>query len=84
MARVWLNDTLLGDSPGRAFVPFEFDVTEMVKPGQENVVALRVTNKKLNEVGTGGITAPVFFWSPNEEGHKPTWGGEDVTPIEFK
>jgi hypothetical protein len=56
----------------------------VVKPGQENVVALRVTNKKLNEVGTGGITAPVFFWSPNEEGHKPTWGGEDVTPLEFK
>ncbi len=84
MARVWLNDKLLGDSPGRAFVPFEFDVTEVVKPGQENVVGLRVTNKKLNEVGTGGIVAPVFFWSPNEEGHKPTWGGEDVTPIEFK
>jgi hypothetical protein len=83
-ARVWLNGTLLGDSPGRAFVPFEFDVTEAVAPGRENVVSVRVTNMKLNEVGTGGIVAPVFFWVPSEAGHKPTWGGEEVTPIEFQ
>ncbi len=83
-ARVWLNDKLLGDSPGRAFVPFEFDVTGTVKSGQENVVGVRVTNMKLNEVGTGGIVAPVLFWSPNEDGHKPVWDGQDVTPIEFK
>ena len=83
-AAVWVNGQPFGDSPGRAFVPFEFDVTEAVRPGEDNMVAVRVSNRQLNEVGTGGITAPVFFWSPREPGHKPTWGGEDVTPIEFK
>jgi hypothetical protein len=83
-ARVWLNDQLLGDSPGKAFVPFEFEVTDSIKPGERNVVGVRIINATLNEVGTGGIVAPVFFWMPSEAGHKPTWGGEDVTPIEFK
>lgn len=83
-ARVWVNGKLIGDSPGRAFVPFELDVTDAVKPGQENLVAVRVTNKVLNEVGTGGITAPAFFYTPMGEGQKPSWSGEDVTPIEFK
>lgn len=83
-ARVWLNDHLLGDSPGRAFVPFEFDVTAFVRPQGRNVVGVRIINATLNEVGTGGIVAPVFFWMPNEAGHTPTWGSEDVTPIEFK
>lgn len=83
-ARVWINGKFINDSPGRAFVPFEFDVTDAVNPAQENLIVVRVTNKTLNEVGTGGITAPVFFWAPSGEGHKPSWGGEDVTPIEFK
>ena len=82
-ADVWLNGEYLGSHLGY-FAPFEFDVTDLVKPGRANVVGVRVANKKLNEVGTGGIVAPVFFWSPSEEGHKPTWDGEDVTPVEFK
>lgn len=83
-AKVWVNGTLLGESPGRAFVPFEIDATDAVLPGKENVVAVRVTNKTLNEVGTGGITAPVMFWTPAETGHKAETGGEDVTPVEFQ
>jgi hypothetical protein len=78
-ARVWVNGapaTLLtkianreiipGASPGRAFVPFEYDVTELMKAGQENVVAVKITNKQVNEMGTGGITAPVMVYSPEK------------------
>ena len=83
-ATVWVNGQPLGDSPGRAFVPFEMDATAVVQPGAINVVAVRVRNARLNEVGTGGITAPAFFWSPAAAGHKPEQGGKDVTPVEFK
>ncbi|MCX7704710.1 MAG: DUF4838 domain-containing protein [bacterium] len=62
LAKVWLNGKLVGTSPGKAFVPFEFDVSEFIHYGKENLIAVKVTNKKLNELGTGGITAPVMFY----------------------
>ena len=64
-ARVWVNGRLLGDSPGRSFLPFEFDATAALRPGA-NTVAVRIINVELNEIGTGGITAPVMLWSPTE------------------
>jgi len=72
-AKVWVNGKLLGESfapgpglPGvpRAFKPFELDATGAVAPGRENVVVVKITNEQLNELGTGGITAPVMFYSP--------------------
>ena len=72
-ARVWLNGKFLGDSdaPGHglpgvrgSFKPFELRATECVRFGEPNTIAVKVTNKALNEIGTGGITAPVMFWSP--------------------
>jgi hypothetical protein len=65
-AKVWVNGELLGESDGRAFVPFEFDATAAVHCGQANEVVVRVTNNSLDEIGTGGITAPVMFWSPGK------------------
>ncbi|HUT52481.1 MAG TPA: hypothetical protein VM658_03735 [bacterium] len=41
-AKVWLNGKLLGEHEGY-FAPFCFDVTDVVKPGQ-NVVVVKVTN----------------------------------------
>ena len=84
LATVWVNGKRIGDSSGRAFKPFEMDVTESARPGKENLVAVRVRNAKLNELGTGGITAPVFFWTPKQADHKTKQDGEDVTPTEFK
>jgi hypothetical protein len=84
LATVWVNGQSLGNSPGRALVPFEFDASAVVRPGADNVVVFRVRNEKLNEVGTGGIVAPVFFWTPKDKPHEATSDGEDVTPIEFK
>ncbi|MBT3381804.1 MAG: DUF4838 domain-containing protein [Lentisphaerae bacterium] len=72
-AKVWLNGTLLGTSadPGEglpgvagAFRPFDMDATEAARPGAENTIAVKITNLQLNEVGTGGIVAPVMFWTP--------------------
>ena len=29
-------------------------------------MAVRILNEELNEIGIGGITAPVMLWSPRE------------------
>jgi len=74
-AKVWLNGKLLGQSdaegPGLpgvrgAFRPFEFDVTKAVRFGAMNSLVVKIANHQLNELGTGGIVAPVMFWSPKE------------------
>ena len=84
LASVWVNGQPLGDSPGRAFVPFEMDASAVVRPGEVNLLVVRVRNTKLNELGTGGITAPVFFWSPKQGEHEAEQGDRDVTPVEFE
>ena len=74
-ADVWLNGSYLGSSrePGHglpgvggSFQPFEFDVSAAVRYEEPNVIAVKITNRRLDEIGTGGITAPVMFWSPRE------------------
>jgi len=71
-AKVWLNGQLLGTSvepgpglPGAAgtFKPFELDATAAIRYGQANAVAVKITNARMNEVGTGGIVSPVMFWA---------------------
>ena len=62
-ARVWVNGKLVGTSPPSAFTPFEVDVTDAIQPGK-NVVTICVANLRTNELGTGGITAPAFFYAP--------------------
>lgn len=63
IANVWVNGNLIGTSHGKAFVPFEFETTDFIMPGKENFVAVKITNKRLNELGTGGITGPVMFYA---------------------
>jgi beta-galactosidase/beta-glucuronidase len=45
LARVWLNGEYLGEHEG-GYTPFEFDVTAASKPGTENIVAVRVDNRR--------------------------------------
>ena len=66
-ARVWVNGKFLGASPKGAFQPFEMDASEAVLPGQPNVVAVCVANEVLNELGTGGIMGPAFFYLPPQD-----------------
>lgn len=61
--KVWLNGELVGISHGAAFYPFELDATPAVKPGK-NVITLCVANEVVNELGTGGIVAPVLLYAP--------------------
>jgi hypothetical protein len=72
-AKVWFNGQLLGASadageglPGTAgtFLPFEFNVTKEARVSADNTIVVKVTNKRLDEVGTGGIVSPVMLWSP--------------------
>jgi hypothetical protein len=42
--------------------PASFDITAAVKPGAENQVSLLCTREFLNELGTGGLLAPVVIY----------------------
>lgn len=66
-AKVWVNGQEVGISHGASFLPFEFDVTTAIKPGATNVVTVRLLNEVVNELGTGGITAPVMFYLPSAD-----------------
>jgi len=48
LARVWLNGQYLGAHEG-GYTPFEFDVSGIVQPGVENVVAVQVDNKRASD-----------------------------------
>lgn len=43
LARVWLNGQYLGEHEG-GYTPFEFDVSDSVKPGEKNIIAVEVDN----------------------------------------
>jgi hypothetical protein len=80
LASVWVNGQYLGTNrepegglpgvPG-TFRPFDLDATKAVVFGAENWVVVRIVNKSLDELGTGGIVAPVMFWTPNDPAWKP-------------
>lgn len=63
-AKVWLNGRELGVSHGAAFYPFEMDATQAVRPGEKNVLVMAVMNGVVNEIGTGGLVAPVMLYAP--------------------
>ncbi|HWL50965.1 MAG TPA: DUF4838 domain-containing protein [Chthoniobacteraceae bacterium] len=62
-ARIWVNGKRVGTSPSSAFTPFEVDATNAVVEGR-NLVVLCVANRRVDELGTGGITAPGFLYLP--------------------
>ena len=64
LAKVWLNGHTIGISHGAAFYPFELDATDAVQAG-ENVIVVCVSNRRVNELGTGGIVAPVILYAPS-------------------
>ena len=42
-SKVWINDQEVGKHDG-GFSPFEYDITEQIQPGSENILALTVEN----------------------------------------
>ncbi len=82
-AKVWVNGHYMGTSrepehglpgvPG-TFRPFDMptldgDGESVLDFGGENWVVIKVVRDRLAELGTGGIMAPVMFWSPED----PDW-----------
>lgn len=61
--KVWLNGQAIGISHGASFYPFELDATPAVRAGK-NVITFCVANEVVNELGTGGIVAPVMLYAP--------------------
>ncbi len=85
LASIWINGVFMGTSrepregipgvPG-SFRPFDVptvheDGSSALNFGGENWVVVRIENKSLAELGTGGILAPVMFWSPKDPNWKP-------------
>jgi beta-glucuronidase len=48
LARVWLNGEYLGQHEG-GYTPFEFDVSDLVTPGEENTIAVQVDNLRSSD-----------------------------------
>jgi beta-glucuronidase len=67
-SKVWINGEFIGENIG-GYLPFRFDVTKFLKPGQNNELAIRVDNKARIEwlpaagqvewIQYGGILQPV-------------------------
>jgi hypothetical protein len=59
--KVFFNGREIGSREGYA-EPFSFDITAAVKPGEVNHLALLCTRTFFNELGTGGLLAPVAVY----------------------
>ena len=61
---VWINGKYAGTKRHKIWWyhahEFELDVTDLIKPGQTNTIAIRV----LNDSEIGGMLRRGFFWSP--------------------
>jgi hypothetical protein len=66
-AKAWINGVALeqlakGAAPiGR---PWEFDATPAVALGKQNMLVVKISNRAVNELGTGGITGPAMIYAP--------------------
>lgn len=78
-AKVWVNGKVIGISPGATFYPFEMDATDAVKAGANQIV-ICVSNQVVNEVGTGGIVAPVILYAPKDGANAKLENSRDLKP----
>jgi hypothetical protein len=78
-AKVWVNGQVIAISPGAAFYPFEMDTTDSVKPGR-NIITMCVSNQIVNEIGTGGIVAPVILYAPAKGKEATLENARDLKP----
>ncbi|RAV21323.1 DUF4838 domain-containing protein [Paenibacillus contaminans] len=67
--RVWVNGKeIQPKSKGIAMVmPWEYDVTSVIKFGQPNDIVVSINNQYLDELGTGGIVGPAILWTTASE-----------------
>lgn len=63
-ARVYLNGQFVGTSGRRFSIPAQYDLTDFIKPDQENLLAIQVVkNLNINELGLGGLIRPSFIFT---------------------
>lgn len=72
IARVFVNGGYVGEGHGYT-QPFAFDLTDFIRPGEGNFLAIEIRRNGLSELGTGGILYPSFvFTGPRLEQRAPT------------
>jgi len=74
-SKVWLNGEFIGENIG-GYLPFSFDITKYLKPGQENKLVVRVDNRariewlpaaeQIEWIQYGGILEPVKLVSKSQ------------------
>jgi len=60
LARVWLNGQYLGEHEG-GYTPFEFDVSAIARPGEENLLAVQVDNVRATNRIPANLYGPWSF-----------------------
>jgi beta-galactosidase len=77
-ATVWVNGKMIGSNDS-GFLPFDFDISSMVRPGETNNVTVLVDNtKKIGAIWNwGGIRRPVHLTASSQI----RLTGSYVTPI---
>ncbi|MEV0272363.1 DUF4838 domain-containing protein [Hamadaea sp. NPDC050747] len=62
--RAWVNGNELPLITGsKSFQPWEFDLRGKLRFDGTDRLVLRVVNRNLNELGTGGLVGPAFVWA---------------------
>lgn len=62
--RLWINGVEIPSSAeGASFQPTEFDISGRLRFDGHDIVVIKGTNVRLNELGTGGIAGPGFVWA---------------------
>ncbi len=59
-SKVWINDKYAGENK-LGFLPFEFDITELVSPGEEAEAVILVNNELSDETLPQGISASHYL-----------------------
>jgi len=79
-ADVWLNGEHLGNHP-YGYTAFEYDISELVKQGSENTIAVQVKNEGRNSRWYSGSGIYRHVWlKVTEPVHVKTWGLSISTP----
>ncbi|OGV50049.1 MAG: hypothetical protein A2X49_04830 [Lentisphaerae bacterium GWF2_52_8] len=60
---VWCNDKFIARSSAGLRTPTQFDITDAVQPGEDNLIVIQVTRHGIWELFTGGIMMPSFIFS---------------------
>jgi beta-galactosidase len=77
---VWLNGTHLGNHP-YGYTAFEYDITDLAKTGEKNVLAVQVKNEGRNSRWYSGSGIYRHVWlKVTDPVHVKTWGVSITTP----